>query len=319
MPGNFSKANGDVETGDDITADLWNSEFDNIITNMTPDGLDDASTDASAMQATRDPYPLSAEDLATSAREELQSLRYQILEISKRFGPNNSETKWYADIPYLFGTKGTDIASAAALTIPSDGNYFDVTGTTAITSIGTKGVGSEVTFRFTGSLVLTHHSTDLVLPGSVNILTNVGDHAVFREYAAGDWRLVNYLSVEKVEPSSDALTLTDGAGNGFSGVATTWSREYIGNRRHLIKINGVFTTHGSATGAALRISGFGLTLNASGTPYIVGSMVLTSLGVGNIFTTPTMVSTSVVSMTRSSGNWATGADYMFTLEMIVPV
>ncbi len=89
--------------------------------------------------------------------------------------------------------KGEDVASAAALTL-GDGNYFDVTGTTAITSIGTKGVGTVVKLHFDGVLTLTHHATDLVLPGGNNITTVAGDEAEFVEYAAGDWRCTSYTS-----------------------------------------------------------------------------------------------------------------------------
>jgi hypothetical protein len=89
-------------------------------------------------------------------------------------------------------TKGADIASATALTLGTDGNQFDVTGTTTITSIGTVSVGTEVTLQFDDALTLTHHATDLILPGGANITTAAGDIAVFYEYAAGDWRCVSY-------------------------------------------------------------------------------------------------------------------------------
>ncbi len=90
--------------------------------------------------------------------------------------------------------KGTDIASASALTIPKDGNYFDVTGTTTVTSITTLGVtGMPIIFRFTGILTLTHHATDLFLPGAANITTAAGDHGIFIEYASGDWRCISFI------------------------------------------------------------------------------------------------------------------------------
>jgi len=89
-------------------------------------------------------------------------------------------------------TKGADVASANALTLGADGNYFDITGTTAITSIGTLGVGRIVKLHFDGALTLTHHATDLVLPGAANITTAAGDEAEFFEYATGDWRCTNY-------------------------------------------------------------------------------------------------------------------------------
>ena len=93
-------------------------------------------------------------------------------------------------------TKGIDVASATNLIVGSDGNYFDVTGTTTITSIGTVGVGTSIKLHFDSVLVLDHHSTDLVLPGAANITTQVGDEAEFIEYSISDWRCVNYLRAD---------------------------------------------------------------------------------------------------------------------------
>jgi hypothetical protein len=89
-------------------------------------------------------------------------------------------------------SKGADVASAAALTLGTDGNSFDVTGTTAITSIATLGVGTVVKLRFTGILTLTYHATDLILPSGASITTAAGDQAEFLEYALGDWRCTAY-------------------------------------------------------------------------------------------------------------------------------
>lgn len=89
-------------------------------------------------------------------------------------------------------SKGADVASANALTVGTDGNYFDITGTTSIMSIATIAVGTVIKLHFDGILTLTHHSTDLILPGAANITTAAGDEAEFVEYAAGDWRCTNY-------------------------------------------------------------------------------------------------------------------------------
>ena len=88
--------------------------------------------------------------------------------------------------------KGADVASAAALPLIADGDYFEVTGTTTVTSFNTVVVGKTIKLRFIGILVLTHHATNLVLPGGANITTAAGDEAVFVEYASGDYRCINY-------------------------------------------------------------------------------------------------------------------------------
>lgn len=96
--------------------------------------------------------------------------------------------------------KGADVASAAALTLGTDGNYFNVTGTTTITSIATVGVGTWIRLHFNGILTLTHNATSLVLPnGGNNIVTAAGDEAEFVEYSTGNWRCVSY---QRASPSS---------------------------------------------------------------------------------------------------------------------
>lgn len=96
---------------------------------------------------------------------------------------NSKQVRW---------SKGADVASASELAIGNDGNYFDVTGTTTITSISAKAVGTVIKLHFDGALTLTHHATDLILPGAANITTAAGDEAEFVEYASGDWRCTNY-------------------------------------------------------------------------------------------------------------------------------
>jgi hypothetical protein len=79
-----------------------------------------------------------------------------------------------------------------ALPIGVDGNAFDITGTTAITSMSAVGVGTVIELQFDAILTLTHHATDLVLPGGANIVTAAGDVGTFIEYATGDWRCIAY-------------------------------------------------------------------------------------------------------------------------------
>jgi hypothetical protein len=117
---------------------------------------------------------------------------------------------------YLVQTKGADIASATALTLGKDGNAFDITGTTTITSIGTQGIGSQVTLQFDAALTFTHHATDLILPGAANITTAAGDIAVMYEYASGDWRCVSYTKTTGLPIIYDADTTKNDTVNTFT-------------------------------------------------------------------------------------------------------
>ena len=95
----------------------------------------------------------------------------------------------------LLSAQGADVASANDMTLGTDGNFFDITGTTTINTITTMGVGTFVTLQFDGALQLTH-SADLFLPTAGNITTVAGDIAVFYEYATGDWRCVSYTRAD---------------------------------------------------------------------------------------------------------------------------
>lgn len=143
--------------------------------------------------------------------------------------------------------KGADVASVAALALGTDGNYFDITGVVAITSIGTLGIGTVVTLHFDGILTLTHHATDLILPGGANIATAAGDEATFIEYAAGDWRCVNYTKA-----SGEAIVSGGGASWTLieeivaANSATVDFETGIGDTydRYLVECFGVYPTTG---------------------------------------------------------------------------
>ena len=86
--------------------------------------------------------------------------------------------------------KGADIASAAALSPGSDGNYFDVTGTTGITSIDTIGVGMLLRLHFDAALTMTHSAAlDL---GGLDINIKAGEEVELIEHSIGNWRLLNH-------------------------------------------------------------------------------------------------------------------------------
>jgi hypothetical protein len=113
------------------------------------------------------------------------------------------------------------------LTLGTDGNYFDITGTTAITSISTLSVGTIVKLHFDDVLTLTYNATDLILPGGANITTAAGDEAEFVEYATGDWRCISYTrasGTSVVPPAgitiSAAVATTSGTAWDFTGISS---------------------------------------------------------------------------------------------------
>ncbi len=126
-------------------------------------------------------------------------------------------------------SKGADVASAADLPVITDGNYFDVTGTTTVTTIATTGgIGTTIKLHFDGALILTHDATNLILPGGANITTAAGDEVEFTEYASADWRCTNYIkatgrAVITIKTEQDTAT-TSGTAIGFTGIPSGTQR-----------------------------------------------------------------------------------------------
>lgn len=115
------------------------------------------------------------------------------------------------------GKVGADVASATDLAVDIEGSFFDVTGTTTITTMKTKGIGSLIILQFDGALTLTHNATDLILPGAANIITAAGDIATFYEYATGDWRCTNYQPNDTVlVPGGISFPATQDASSGVN-------------------------------------------------------------------------------------------------------
>lgn len=147
----------------------------------------------------------------------------------------------------LLTSKGADIASAAALTLGSDAYYFDVTGTAAITSINTVGIGTEVTLHFDNVLTLTHNATDLVLPNGTNITTYAGYVATFREYAAGDWELVSDNSLYQQGTWTPDLVGTSG-GSGVTYFAPPAGSFFRVGNAVTVNFNFTLTSLGTLAG-----------------------------------------------------------------------
>jgi hypothetical protein len=88
-------------------------------------------------------------------------------------------------------TKGGDISSASPLVIDTDGNYFDVTGTTNFSAMTVES-GNFFMLQFDGALTITHGS-GIELPGAANLTTATGDRLICYATAANT---VEVMSVE---------------------------------------------------------------------------------------------------------------------------
>ena len=74
---------------------------------------------------------------------------------------------------YIGWNKGADTASASPLVVLTDGNMWDVTGTTNFAAM-TVAANRKGTFQFDGILTVTNGAS-LLLPGGANITTAAGD------------------------------------------------------------------------------------------------------------------------------------------------
>lgn len=141
-------------TGDVLNASDLNAEFDNLLNNLDPDGIDDASADATAMQATADPYPGGTASLATDIRGEIQRLRYLIYQIT-------GETYWYIDpdtnlstVSSFIGTKyypDSSVANHGAASTNSILSILQTIGSTSQAAVVFKRgtTGNSTSYLFT--------------------------------------------------------------------------------------------------------------------------------------------------------------------------
>lgn len=118
-------------------------------------------------------------------------------------------TWWFMLWPAAQGSGS--IASAATTDLGSVGfENVTVTGTTAITSLGSTAIAGQVKrVTFSGALTLTYNSTSLILPGGASIATAAGDVASLECLGSGNWRCLSY------QPASGQSVTASYGGAGY--------------------------------------------------------------------------------------------------------
>ncbi len=94
-----------------------------------------------------------------------------------------------------FGTL-KNIASASTTDIGAGASHtLNITGTTTITSFGSTASTAYPLYSlvFSGILTLTYNATSLILPGSLSIVTAVGDSAIALYLGSGNWQIISYF------------------------------------------------------------------------------------------------------------------------------
>ena len=121
------------------------------------------------------------------------------------------------------GTKGADIASAATVVIGTDGSYFDITGTTGISTQFTVDAGRRFTLQFDGIVTITDNAA-ITLSGAVNFTTAAGDILSFVATAANTVVQTGYSLVDggsPVAPSGGKIVqVVNAINNAYSSGST---------------------------------------------------------------------------------------------------
>ena len=110
---------------------------------------------------------------------------------------------------YIGKAKGGDIASADPLVVGTDGDYFDVTGTTNFSAM-TVTANRLFVLQFDGVLTMTHHATNLDLPGEANITTAVGDSMICFSTGSNTVQVVNYTKADGTAVAVGTVTHENG-------------------------------------------------------------------------------------------------------------
>lgn len=196
------------------------------------------------------------------------------------------------------------VASATETDIGAvDSNTVTVSGTDTIDSFGTANAGVERWIRFSGAGVITHHATNLILPGAANITRAAGDTMHVKSEGAGAWRCYAYIKASglpvaglPVSPFDNRLVKTDG-----STGATQQTGISVDDSNNVSGVNNLEAT-GTFPVPQGYISGLTLSNNVSDTSHDIDI----ATGVASSDTTPSTLSLSATLTKRIDAAWAVG-------------
>lgn len=198
--------------------------------------------------------------------------------------------------------KGSDIASSGTIAIPTDGNIFDVTGTTGITTI-TAITSGLIILQFDGALKVTHGTGagNPKLKDGQDFYTQAGAHLVL--YSDG----TNFWEIER-RFSATAAHGRVSANLGGDVTMTTAGTEYDGPSVSLVagvwKVTGQISMTGSTsagtTGRAQLWDGTNVFSSSSHGFYAASQQSPLPVGATIVLTATTTVKISA----KNSGNAA---------------
>ena len=110
-------------------------------------------------------------------------------------------------------SKGADIAATATLAVGTDGNQFDITGSTTIAAFSDVAIGAVIKLTFK-SVRTINHSSGLLLPnGGSNIVLAAGDTGTFEQIGTGTviWKCTSFQRFDGKALTPGLTDLSDDA------------------------------------------------------------------------------------------------------------
>lgn len=263
MAGNYSHTTR--SDGLTLTAAIYNADHQNHIDNMTPAGVDDYSSNATAMQSTTDPGEASSESLATSLAGELERLRFIIKELK------GNPAQWYSS-GWELGSGLLDVNGNELLKLAKVASAVnEVTLTNAATgnrprvaASGETDVGLALRPKGTGagaSVIIEDGNGNEVLIGGVATASAVNEVTVTnaatgnpaRIHASGETN----VSLQLEPKGSGTLLLTDGTDTtkkvslALSGITTATTRTITMPDRNIALGPTIGTEQASTSGTSI--------------------------------------------------------------------
>lgn len=129
---------------------------------------------------------------------------------------------------------GTTAGASSGLSLDGDGNSYVISGDTEIETIDTLGIGTVIVLTFTGSPNIVH-SSDIVCPNNLDLQISDGDTLIIKEYATGDWIVLNHQRAGSKTGLRDAWYTCSGSSLAFGNASSAQSTPVL------------FTSTGSST------------------------------------------------------------------------